>query len=434
MTDRLPRFLGPAAATLFTAGWTIGSAVFRVPSEIAHATGSVGASMALWVLGGIVALCGAFSYSELSVRLPRAGSEYAYGMAAYGPFVGFLIAWATLLTGPASVAAVARAFADYASVLVPMDESARRLAAAAAIGVLASVAILSSRAGTLVAAMAGVAKLLAILGVIVVGLAFTGHPAAAATESMTSGGWMHYGPAFVAIVWAYDGFQSVALMAGEAKDPRRTLPIGLVAGLGLVTLAYLLLNVTYLKVLGIAGVAATPTVAATTLAAVIGPSGERLIAMLVMMCTLGTVAAQCTGYPRYFFAPAEDGLFPAWMAKLSKRAATPANAISVLAAVAVALVLSGGYAFLIRLAVLTSYPLFCVALLGAIRLRRRDGPPAGFSMPFYPLPLIVFCGGIIITCIASFLDAPVGMAYAVAVWAAGALVYRLAVVRGTSPP
>ena len=218
---------------------------------------------------------------------------------------------------------------------------------------------------------------------------------------------MHFGPAFVAIVWAYDGFQSVALMAGEAKDPRRTLPIGLMAGLGLVTLAYLLLNVTYLKVLGIAGVAATPTVAATTLAAVIGPSGERVIAMLVMMCTLGTVAAQCTGYPRYFFAPAEDGLFPAWMARLSKRRGDAGERDHR------ARRRGGGARPLGRLRV-PDPPGGAHDLSARLRrAARRDPPPparrrAGrrSRCPSIRCRSSIFVGGIIITCVASFLDAP----------------------------
>jgi APA family basic amino acid/polyamine antiporter len=285
-----------------------------------------------------------------------------------------------------------------------------------------------------VAGIAGVAKLLAILGVIILGFSFRGDTHAVVSQGVSFRGWLHVGPAFVAIIWAYDGFQSVALLGGEVRTPRRTLPFGLFLGLGMVTLAYLLLNLTYLKVLGVAGVAAAETVAATTLRVVMGPAGERVVAILIMMCTLGTLAAQCVGNPRYFFAPAEDGLFPSWLARLSKRSATPANAITLLAVIAVTLVLSGGYVVLIRLAVLTIYPLICVALLGAIRLRRREGPPMEFSMPLYPLPLVVFCGGIAITCVASAADDPVGLGWAVAMWIVGAIIYRVTERGRNGPP
>lgn len=426
--ERLPRVLGPFGAAVFTVGFTIGSAVFRVPSLVASSTGSVAVSMLLWVIGGVVALCGAFCYSELSVRIQRPGSEYTYGAAAWGPMVGFLIAWATLLSGPASVAAVARAFADYLSVLVTLDESRRRLVAAGLICALTVIAVLSTKASTRLASMAGVAKLTAILSVVAVGLWYRGAiPDAPVLASSGSNMWMHLGPAMVAIIWAYDGFQCVSLLAGEVKTPQRTLPVGLIVGLGLVMTCYLLLNVTYFHVLGLNGVAAAPTVAATTLSVVLGPVGARLIAALVMTCTLGTVAAQCVSMPRYYLAPAEDGVFPGFLARVSERARTPVNAIVLLGGVAISLVVSGGYLFLIRLVVLSLYPLVCVALLGAVRLRRRDGPPTGFSMPLYPLPLIVFVAGITIAVISSLFDDPMGSMFGIAMPIVGAVIYRLAV-------
>ncbi len=423
--QRLPRFLGPISAALFTVGWTIGSAIFRVPGEVAANVGSVSGSLALWVAGAIVALCGAFCYVEMSVRLSRSGSEYAFAHAAYPPIVAFLIAWSVLLSAPAAGAAVARAFADYFAFLWPLGEMGRRILAASAIATLASIAMLSTVAGARIATLAAAGKLLALAGIAAAGLMVVEPASAVSGAGISPSGLSRFGPAMVAIIWAYDGFQSTAVLAGEVRTPQRTLPIGLILGLAIVAVAYVGMNVVYFRALGLDGVAASDAVAAQTLAAVVGPRGARIIAALVMMSTFGTLAAQAVGYPRYLFAPAEDRLFPSWLARVSPHRATPANAIATLASIAIVLVALGGYARLINISVLVNYPLIVVALAGAVRLRNAQGRPANFSMPLYPLPLIVFAGGIAMAVAASVVNDPGALLYAAGVPLSGAAVYAI---------
>jgi APA family basic amino acid/polyamine antiporter len=427
--DRLPRFLGPIGAALFTVGWTIGSAVFRVPGQVAAGAGSTAASLALWAGGGVIALCGAYCYAELSVRLPRSGGEYVYAFTAYGPWVGFLVAWCTLFSAPMAVAAVARAFADYAAVIWPLEETQRRILAAGVIAVLGSVAALSTPASARLAGLAGVGKLLALLALAVTGLAFTDtHPAPAPPANV--GGIGQIGPAMVAILWAYDGYAAATSLAGEVRTPQRTLPIGLLLGLGCIAAAYIGTNIVYFTVLGFHGVVTSEAVAAQTLAAAIGPRAAQLIAWMVMASTLGTLAALCVGQPRYYLAPAEDRLMPSWLAKVSARTATPSNAVLSLAGLAILFVVSGGYAALIGAYALVWYPLLAVALFGSVVLRRRAGPPAGFSMPFYPLPLIVFALGIAAMFAWSVVADPIALVYALFVPTTGTAVYAVLRRRG----
>ncbi|MBM3908338.1 MAG: amino acid permease [Gemmatimonadetes bacterium] len=422
-TDRLPRLLGPISAALFTVGWTIGSAVFRVPGQVASGAGSISASLMLWIGGGVVALCGAYCYAELSVRLPRSGSEYVYTYTAYGPFLGFLIAWATLFGAPMAVAAVARAFADYFSVIWPLGEMPRRLLAASVIAMLGGIAALSTLTSTRIAGLAGVGKLLALLALALTALLFTGTHPVAAPPPPSVGGLAALGPAFVAILWAYDGYASVAGLAGEVRTPQRTLPIGLLLGLGFIATAYVGTNIAYFHVLGFNGVATSETVAAQTLGAAIGPRAAQVIAVLVMCSTLGTVAAQCIGQSRYYLAPAEDGLFPRWLARVWPRTQTPGNAVLAMTVVAMAFVLSGGYSAIIGAYALVWYPFLAVALFGTVILRRRNGVPTGFSMPLYPLPLIVFIAGIAAMCVASVAADPKALLVALFVPATGSVVY-----------
>lgn len=397
---------------------------------MATGAGSITASLVLWAGGGVVALCGAYCYAELSVRLPRSGSEYAYTFTAYGPFLGFLLAWSTLFGAPMAVAAVARAFSDYFAVIWPLDEMPRRMLAASVIALLGGIAVLSTPASTRVASIAGVGKLLALLALGITGLFFTGAHPPTATVPVSVGGFAALGPAFVAILWAYDGFASVTTLAGEVRTPQRTLPVGLLLGLAFIAAAYVGTNIVYFHVLGFNGVATSEAVAAQTLGAAIGPRSAQVIAVLVMCSTLGTVAAQCVGQSRYYLAPGEDGLFPTWLARVWPQTKTPANAVIAMSAVAILFVLSGGYSAIIGAYALVWYPFVALALASVAVLRRRDGPPQGFSMPLYPLPLIVFVAGIVAMVAASIADDPRALFVALFVPVTGSIVYAVAQRRG----
>jgi APA family basic amino acid/polyamine antiporter len=406
--------------------FAVGTAIFLVPGVVAANAGSPATSLVLWIAGGLLTLCGSLCYAELAVRLPRSGGEYRYMFAGWGPGLAFVFAWTTLFTMPVGIAAVARGFADYLAAVWPIGEGARRAAAAVAIGVFGAIPVLSTRAATRVAGFAGVAKLLALLAVALAGIFATAPPSAPpAAAPVAAGGVPELATALVAIIWAFDGCMSVAYVAGEVRDPARTIPRALLTGLSIIGAVYVLLNIAYFHALGYAGVAASDAVAAATLGAVLGPAAAGVVAVMVMVSAIGTVSAQCVGNPRFFMGPAEDGLFPARLATVSPRTLTPVNAILMTTALAIALVTLGGYAFLLRLYVLGFYPLVVVALFAAVRLRRSDGPPRAFSMPLYPLPLLVYGAGIAGICVASAVGDPVGAAFGLAVPLSGAAVHAL---------
>lgn len=425
MSRALPRFLGPVGATLFIVCYTVATAIFLVPGIVARNAGSVETSLALWVVGGLLAFCGALCYAELAVRIPKSGAEYRYLHAAYGPPLAFVFAWTCLFTQPVAIAAVARGFADYLAQLWPLGEAMRRTAGAAAIAAFAAISIASTPLATRLAGIAAAAKLLALLSLAIVGLAIGTGPEAGAASVAPAGGWRlaQLGTAMVAVIWAFDGFSSIATIAGEVRDPRRTLPLSLIAAIGIVTLVYVLTNLVYFHVLGFDGVAASDAVASAALGAVIGPAGAGVIAVMVMVSALGSTAAQLVGNPRFFVGPAEDGLFPARFARISPLTLTPVNAILLTAALAIGLLAVGGYERLIRLYVLSYFPLVVVALFAAMRLRRREGKPPEFSMPLYPLPLLVFAACIAGICVASAFDDPAGGLFGLMVPLSGAVVY-----------
>ncbi len=427
LTDRLPRVVGPVAAALLGAGWTIGSGIFRLPSDVAAGTGSAALSLIFWALGGLFALCGALCYAELAVRMPRSGAEFVYLDAAFGPGPAFLCGCAYLLSSPATIAAVARTFADYTSILSPLAEWQRRILAAGVIAALAAVACRSTQAGSRVVSAATLGKLAAIA--VVIGAAMLMAPADATAGGVEPadgpGSAARLGLAFAAILFAYDGFQSVTQLGGEVCDPRRNLPKSILLGTLVVAAVYLLLNMAYLKTLGFAGVRASPAVAAETTRALLGSIGSLFVAGLVMLSTLGSAAAQLLGNPRVVFAMAEERLFFSPFALVGRRTETPWVAIAFMAAMAIALVIAGGYSFLTRVAVLTSYPMSALAMLGIPRLRRRHGPPEGFRMPLYPLPLVVYVATILTVWALSLIGDPPAVLCGVIVMLAGAAAYRV---------
>lgn len=395
MKDRLPRVVGPATTVLFVVGWIIGSGIFRVPAEVANRTGTPGLMLLWWGLGGVFALAGAFCYAELGTRLPRSGGEFVYLNAAFGPGLAFLFGWCNLVfAGPASIAAVSRTFADYGATLVPLSEWERRVAAAGLIMVHTLIAMRSTRAGARVMSIATTGKVLAIVAVVVLAFALPLRDARLPDVITTPGSATSLALGFTAIIFAYKGFQSIALLGGEVRDPQRTLPLGLLGGTIIVAVAYLLLNAAFLRVLGFEGVRASPAVAADAMRGVLGDGGARFVALLVLVATFGTVSAQMLGFPRLAFAMAEERLFFSRFSALS-RWQTPWQAILLVGGMSAALVLSGSYASLIRLAVLAIYPLTAVTLCGAVVLRRRDGAPS-WSMPFYPLPLVIFVTSVVV--------------------------------------
>lgn len=414
--------MGPVTTVLFVVGWIIGSGIFRLPAEIATRTGSPGLMLLWWVLGAVFALAGAFCFAELGTRLPRSGGEFVYLNAGFGPALAFLFGWCNLVfAGPASIAAVSRTFADYGATLIPLTEWERRFAAAGMILVHTAVAVRSTRAGARVMSLATLGKLLAIGCVVLAALFLPVNVAALPDVAREGTSATQLALGFTAIIFAYKGFQSVALLGGEVKDPQRSLPMGLIGGTALVGVVYLLLNTAFLRVLGFEGVRGSTAVAVDAMRGVLGSGGARFVAVLVLVSTFGTVSAQMLGFPRLAYAMAEERLFFGRFASLS-RWQTPWQAVLLVGVMSAALVLSGSYASLIRLAVLAIYPLTAVTVYGAVRLRRREGPPS-WAMPFYPLPIVVFVAAVAIISFFALLGDPRSFALSLGATLLGVPVY-----------
>lgn len=426
---RLPRRLGPWSTGAVTIGIMIGSGVFRVPAAVAAQTGSAGLMLLTWVIGGIVAMCGALALAEVAALFPSAGGMYVYLREAFGPLTAFLFGWLYLVIIPAGAGAIALVFAEYAGRLVPLTPVEVRLVAAAAIVVLAAAQYRSLRFSAAIQNLFTSAKVLAILALTAAAFllgdgsagAWAAHASPAAAAPSTWGG---LGLGVVTVLWAYNGWQDVTCLSGEVRDPARSLPIAVVGGTLAVVAIYLALNAAYLYVLPIATIAASPLVAADLAVRLLGPAGSALVAALVCVSTFGSLNAVLMTIPRVFWAMADDGLFFRAVAAVHPRYRTPHVAIVALAVLAVAYVALRSFEQLIEAFILASLPFWALSVAGVIVLRRRRPDlPRTYRTPGYPVVPLVFAVVLLALVANSLREHPESTVWSLGAVAAGVPIY-----------
>jgi amino acid transporter len=391
--NELSRRLGGGSALAVLISVIIGSGIFRVPRGVAAATGSPGAMLLCWVVGGVIAMCAALSVAELSTMFPRAGGMYVYLREAYGDRVAFMLGWVNLLALPLSQAAIALVFASYLRSFVRLDEMGVRAVAGGLIGLVALFNYRSVRLSALVQNIGTPAKVLALLGLSITILVF-GHPTGALRESpfmwapRSIGG---FGVALAAVLFSYDGWAQFSSLAGEVREPGRTLPRVLIGGMSVVILVYLLANWAYLSALRIDEMAASPIVAADALSRAIGPAAGSVVSALVMLSAFGALNSLMMTEPRFFFAMARDGLFFRGIAAIHERNRTPHRAVLLSATLALSYVGFRSFEQLAESFVIATWPFFTLAVAGVLLLRRRRPDlPRPYRTAGYPVVPIVF--------------------------------------------
>lgn len=379
---------------MMVVGGVIGSGIFLNPAVVAERVGTAGGTMAVWVGGAVVALMGAFVFAELGQRRPAAGGGYAYLREAFGPMAGFLYAWGLLLIiATGAIAAVAMTFASYAVPLLGWADSARQPLAGAAIALLTLVNILGVRPGAWTQNIFTILKLAAIAALVVA--AFIGsapvHVASVVATTDAGNPIVVFGAALVPVLFAFGGWQQTNFVAEEMIDAERNLPRALVLGVLVVVAAYLLVNLAYLRALGVDGLAASDAPAAETMAAVAGESGRRLIAAGIVASTFGFLNLVILVSPRVYQAMARDGLFFNRFAQLHPKWRTPVSALLMQGVWAVVLLLSGSYGDLLDYVVFADWIFFGLTAATLFVFRRRDaGTTSGFRVPLHPWTTLAF--------------------------------------------
>ena len=389
------RELGLVDTAVVVAGAIIGVGIFANPANVARILGEPSLILLAWVLGGILALLGGFAYAELGSRLPLVGGQYTYLARAYPPVIAFLYGVALLfIINGGSIAAVSIVFASYVDrSFLPLGHWGIRGVAALALVVLTIINLLGVRQGKWTNNVLMAAKIGGIL--LLIGLAlFASSPAeasplAAAEPDRSLTGLMF--TALVPIMFAYGGWQNAGSIAGEIKDPGRTLARANVIGVGVVVLLYVGLNLAYLHVLSVEQIAASTAVAADMARAVAGETGARFLSALILVSSLGFLAVIIMTAPRLYYAMAQDGLFPRRAATLHPRFRTPAFTLWVQCAVSLVLLMTNTYDQLLSYVVFADWLFFGLTVAAIFVLRRRRPDVAGVArMPGHPFTTLIF--------------------------------------------
>jgi APA family basic amino acid/polyamine antiporter len=392
----LARRLGAFDATMIVMGGIIGAGIFVNPSVVARQVHTPGLVLGAWMIGGGIALIGAFVYAELAALRPRVGGQYAYLRDAYHPIVAFLYGWTLLLvvqTGGMAGAAII--FGRYLRELSGVGIS-EQAAAALTLGILTLVNCLGVRAGSNVQSALMITKLAAILGLIGVGLFLS--PSAPApvtpTPSTGSGGLGGLATAMVPVLFAYGGWQTSSFVSGEMENPRRDLPRGLLIGVIGVIVLYLSVTYVCLRTLGVDGLAATSTPASEVMRRALGDRGARLIALGIAISTVGFLSQSVLTAPRVYYAMARDGVFFKAVGTLNAKSRVPVVAIVLQGAWAAIIALTGKYDQILNY--VESIDVLFFGLTGAsliifrMRLRRTGDDEERTRVPLHPITTGIF--------------------------------------------
>lgn len=399
--SRLPRQLGLWSAVSFVIGTTIGSGIFRSPAGIADKLPGVIPLLAVWVTGGLFALCGALTYAEISGAYPQSGGVYAFLREGWGRLAAFLFGWSELiLICAASLGAISLTFAEYFVRVLGYNPSVEpysswaHYVAAFAIVVVAFFNYVGLRWASLVQNITTIAKFgaLLLIALLALTIALPKGGAAHFQPMMPAGGFSiaPFGLALVSVLWVYDGWGDLTFLGGEVSEPRKNLPRGLIIGtLGIIAI-YVIANLAYMSVLSIDEMRHSKLVAADVAERLIGTPGVLFVAMTVMLSTFGTLNGSVLGRSRIFFAMADDGLLHKRVAAVHPRYKTPHVAIVLQAVLGVCFVLLGTFEQLADAFVTAIVPFYALAVASIFVLRRRAGYAPPFRVPGYPIVPILF--------------------------------------------
>lgn len=442
----MKRELGLLDSTMIVAGSMIGSGIFLVSSDMARTVGSPGVILLIWLITGIITLIAALSYGELAGMMPKAGGQYVYLKEAYNPMVGFLFGWTVFTVIQTGViAAVAIAFAKYTAELIPFfDEqhvlfsigsfhfNATQFLALNLIFFLTGLNLQGIKSAKLVQTSFTIAKILALMGLIVLGIYFGLNSDAfkanlsdfwtaysvkqnadgTITKELLGGVvlWGAVGAAMIGSLFSSDSWNNITYTAGEVKDPQKNIPLSLFFGTLIVTILYILANVAYLMLLPISGspeganvlekgimFASQDRVGTAAASIIFGGAAVTIMALLIMVSTFGCNNGLILSGARLYYAMAKDGVFFKKAGTLNKKD-VPGFALILQAIWASGLCLSGSYGQLLDYCTFSSLLFYIVTIVGLFILRKKrpewERPYKAFGYPVLPALYVIIASAI----------------------------------------
>ncbi|HZE94603.1 MAG TPA: amino acid permease, partial [Gemmatimonadales bacterium] len=338
----LRRVIGFAGGTALIVGITIGSGIFRTPPTIAGLVPNPLVIMGLWTAFGLISICGALAVAELSTLLPQAGGVYVFLREAYGDAAAFVFGWLyVLVTTPTTVAALAVVFAEFLLNLLGRSAGTAtvQMIAIAAIIILTFANVRGARVGAAVSEVTTLVKVTALVAIIL-GAFLLGH---GSLSHLTEGGIVQSGGlarAVAAVIWTYDGWIAVSMIAGEVVAPERLMKRIIIVGMLVIVTLYIGANLAYFYMMPVSVMAQQKeAIARTVMTAIAGPAGGVLIMLAIMTSVYGALNGNLLAKPRVPYAMARDGLIFSFLGKTHPRWATPWAALVIQGAVAIIMVL-----------------------------------------------------------------------------------------------
>ena len=406
--ERLTRRLGLWSAVAVLVGSTIGSGIFRTPAGVARLVDDVPLFLLAWVVGALVVLCGALTYSELAAAFPRSGGVYVFVRESFGPLPAFLFTWAELLViRPGAYGAIgitASAYTlrtlghDPAAVMAqlgPLTISAEQALGAAYIVLVGIVNYFGIHRGAVLQNASTVLKVGALAALILAGLVLVTNNTAVPSMFVQRAhvGLSPFLLAMVAILWAYDGWADLAFVGGEVQRPQQTLPRALLIGTATVVVLYLGANLVYLHLIPMQQIKHAELVAADVASLLVGPAGVAAISAVIAISTFGTLNGSMMTAPRIFFAAAEDGLLPRKLAQIDPRTSAPTAAVLLMIVMGVIFILVRTFNDLAEQFIIGIWPFYALAVAGVFVLRRTrpqlERPYMTWGYPLVPLVFLV---------------------------------------------
>lgn len=437
--SQLQRGLSLSTTTYVTIASMVGVGILTTSGYTIKFTGSHAILLALWTVGGLLALCGALTVAELAAAMPEVGGEYVFIREGFGRPMAFLYGWISLLIGfSAPAAIVAHAAARYlcepwfAAGDGPMQWLTPVLAVVFIV-VFTLAHLRGQRVSSRVQDITTLLKLVVLAAIIVAGFAFGRGDVDRLVPPLPEGPlpWSAMGISLVYVMFSFTGWNASTYLAGEVRDPNKTLPRALLLGCGGVTVLYLLMNLVYVYALPVADVVAMPVTSVEPIAFI---ATERLLgawiaAPLSVGIGLGLLASLSvfifTG-PRVYYAMARDGLFPAAAGRLDPKTGTPNTAILVQASITLLILISGRFKDILTYAgVGLSLSSFVVILTVFVLRYRRPDMPRPFRVPLYPLPPLLFLACVAWMIVFAFIDQPLWSSISAGSILAGVPIYYI---------
>jgi len=422
--------LGSTTAAVI--GGIIAVGIFLTPAGMAKALGSPFLLLLVWLGVGAVTMSGALCYGELAARFPRAGGAYVYLQESYGPRLAFLFGWMCLLVmDPAVTASLATGLGGYFGYIVHLPPHGTKLVAITVIWAICMLNIFSIRVSA--AFLRGTTWLkLGLLAFLTI-WAF----------AFRLGSWSNFVPfvaqrpgsmplasalaaAMVGAFFSFGGWWDVGKIAGEVRDPGRTLPRALLFGMLAVTAVYVVVSAVFMYLVPLNKVTSNETFVAQAGEVLFGPIGGIVFAAIVIICLIGSLAALIMSAPRVYYAMAADGLFVHAVARTHARFGTPANAILIQGSIATFLVLIGTFEQIISYAIFIVVAFLGLTIGGLFILRpRHQASQSVVLTPWYPFTPLAFLAQVVVLLVLVGAQSPRSSLLGVVVVLAGLPVYEL---------